>query len=339
MLVKFVWTIGALLAALVLVEWMGQSVLSKKELYMVDDVDHRIPPRSGPDINSDGIRSRVEANAIDDEDLNIVFLGDSFVYGYGLDFEDTIGQQLERKARMEHPERGVNVINFGWNSSSPLLSYRLLRDIGENYKPDFVVLGLDMTDFQDDIKYLRLLEREGIYRVMYIAPITFLAVRRVIRGIGWLEEFHEWLYGFPSARFYPTDKTFTENLTRFAYIRANIDAIARFSRTELGARFILMIFPRNYQYSDREAPNNWEKENYETLGPYALEPFKYFDSIRSELDFPVFSLLPDFLKTEVFPTTFDNDPHWNKDGAGVAAEAVYAYCLEAGCFNAGNNSR
>ncbi len=328
-----------MLAALVLFEWMGQSFFFKHKLYFLDNVDHRIPPRSGPDINSDGIRSRIEANAIDDEDLNIVFLGDSFVYGYRLDFEDTIGQQLERKARMEHPERDVHVINFGWISSSPLLSYRLLRDIGEKYKPDFVVLGLDMSDFHDDIKYLKLLEREGIYRMMDIAPITFLSVKRVIRRIGWLDEFYEWLYGFPSARFYSTDRTFTENLTRFAYLRANIDAIARFSRTELDAQFILMIFPRNYQYSDLEAPNNWEKEQYETLGPYALEPFKYFDSIRSELDFPVFSLLPNFLKTEVFPTAFDDDPHWNKDGAYVAAEAVYAYCLEAGCFNAENNSR
>ena len=332
-MVKFVWTIGVLLVTLVLFEWMGQSFFLKNKLYLVNNVDHRIPPHRSPDINSDGIRSPVEANEINDEDLNIVFLGDSFVYGYRLDFEDTMGQQLERKARIEHPERGVQVINFGWTSSSPLLSYRLLKDIGGKYKPDVVILGLDMSDFHDDIKYLKLLEGEGIYRVKNIAPITFLAVNWVIGRIGWLEEFHEWLYGFPGARFYATDRTFTENLTRFAYLRANIEAIARFSRTKLDARFILMIFPRNYQHSDREAPNNWEKHKYETLGPYALEPFKYFDSIRSELDFPVFSLLPDFLSTEVFPTVFDDDPHWNKDGAGVAAKAVYAYCLEAGCFN------
>jgi hypothetical protein len=47
-----------------------------------------------------------------------------------------------------------------------------------------------------------------------------------------------------------------------------------------------------------------------------------FREIELNLACPVYSLLPTFLETEVFPTCFEDDPHWNADGARVAAERI-----------------
>lgn len=325
---------------LFLFELIGQSILFRHKLYFVNDVDHRMEPYSEKDINGDGIRSLVEATHFPAEDQNIVFLGDSFVYGWGVEHVESVPSQLQALARQHvatqpfGAENNINVANFGWVSSSPLLSYRLLKDIGAKYNPDVVLLALDMSDFEDDTKYHKLLARDGVYRALNATPISFLAVKRLTRRVPWLHPLHEPVFGYPANRFFVTAQPWQEMLPYYQQVRDSIDAIAKYSQEELGAEFVLLLFPRSYQYSDREAPQNWEAEHYENLGPYAHEPFAYFESIRDEVDYPIYSLLDDFLETDVFPTCFDYDPHWNADGSRVAAEAVFRYCLDAGCFGA-----
>lgn len=317
-----------------LFETISQLTIFRHKLRVINDVDHRMEPHSDDDLNGDGIRSEVEADHFLPQDQNIIFLGDSFVYGWNLDADEAVPQQLEALARQRHPELDLNVANFGWVSSSPLLSYRLLRDIGSRYNPDVVLLAVDMSDFEDDLNYRKLLERRGVYRALDWTPISFLAIKKLTRKVPLLKPLHEPVFGYPAQKFFVTANRWQDMLPYYQQIRSSIDAIADYSRNELGAEFVLLLFPRSYQYSDRESPRNWEAEHYEALGPFAHEPFAYFDSIRDEVDYPIYSLLEDFQKTDVFPTCFDFDPHWNAQGSRVAAEAVYRYCLEAGCFGA-----
>jgi lysophospholipase L1-like esterase len=275
--------LSTILVTIILFEFIGQNYLFKDRLYFVHDVDHWMEPRSREDINSDGIRSTVEADCFHDEDLNIVFLGDSFIYGYELPYDKTIPSMFQSKVRALHPEHQSNVANFGWVSSSPILSLRLLNHIGEKYNPDIVVLAIDMTDFHDDIKYHNLLNRKGIYRTVDTIPATFVAVRKTISKIDWL---YEQIYNEPAHRFFITDKPLSETRPYFSYIRDSIDKINDYSTGKLGAKFILLLFPRSYQYSENESPNNWEKLQYQNLGPYAHEPFKYFDQIKHDVETP-----------------------------------------------------
>jgi hypothetical protein len=328
-LLKFLLTV---LVTVGLFEFIGQKYVFEGELYFVHDVDHRLEPHKSKDINSDGIRSLVEADSFREEDINIIFLGDSFVYGYALDYADTPPQQLEAIARERHPGANLNVANFGWVSSSPLLASRLLRDIGAKYNPDVVILGLDMGDTQDDLKYQKLLNREGIYSLVQYLPLSVLGIKSFLRrveGLGWL---HEILFGFPSHPFFGAAYPMEEMLPYFDRARRNIDDVAAFSRDELGAKFALFVFPRNFQYNDRESPHSWEKSFYAGFGPYIHEPFRYFESVRGEVSYPIYSLLEDFQNTDVFPTCFDRDPHWLPSGARVAAEAIYNYSLGEGYF-------
>ena len=324
----------AAFATLVLFELVGQTLVFRDKLYFVNDVDHRMEPFSADDINSDGIRSRVEATSFPEEAHNILFLGDSFVYGFRLELEESVPYQLESIARERHPGQAINVANFGWISSAPVLSERLLRDLGAKYNPDVVILGLDMSDFEDEAKYRRLLERPGIYRLLHVVPISFLAAKRIVRKVGPLQPLHEEIFGYPARRFFVTAHPREEVAPYYDEVRKSLDRLAATS-ADLGARFILVVFPRNYQYSDRESPNNWEGHYYEVLGPYAHEPFEYFDQLRSEVEYPIYSLLEDFQQTEVFPTCLEFDPHWTPAGARVAAEAVYEDCLAEGCFGSG----
>ena len=124
-------------------------------------IDHRMRP-DGEEINSDSIRFRGEAGSIDVDDFNIVFMGDSFTYGLHLEYEDAVPYATEQHLASRKCDTQVRIVNFGWPSSSPLLSVRLLRDIGHMYYPDLVVYMLDMTDFDDDLNYeARFIDRRG----------------------------------------------------------------------------------------------------------------------------------------------------------------------------------
>ncbi len=316
---------------LAFVEYVGQNYLFKDMLYFVNDVDHRMRPNSREDINSDGIRSRLEASAFPAQDHNIVFLGDSFVYGFEVEEPQTVPALLQEKARERHPELNINVANFGWISSSPLLSRRLLEDIGSKYQPDVVMLAIDMTDFNDDIKYKKLIERKGIYSAVDYFPVTFMGVRKVISK---MPSLYKRIFNEPASRFFMTQAPLSETLPYFANLQENLDLLDEYVTQTLGAKFVVFVFPRGYQYNAAESPNNWEKAEYEVLGPYAHEPFRYFKALAPTVDYPIFSLLPDFQATDVFPTALDHDPHWTAQGNAVAAEAVYRYCLEAECFQA-----
>ena len=91
----------------------------------------------------------------------------------------------------------------------------------------------------------------------------------------------------------------------------------------------LVIYPRAYQYSDRESPGNWEP-GYEALGPHVREPFRYFAEVGDGLPYPVIDLFSAFETSEEFPLFFARDPHWNPSGAGLAARSVYAGLGERG---------
>ena len=287
---------SSILVSIILFEFIGQNYLFNDKLGFLSEPDHRLKPLSSADINSDGIRSVVEADRFHEENLNIVFLGDSFIYGWMLPYDKSIPHMFQRKVRALHPEQQVNVANFGWVSSSPLLSLRLLKDIGEKYNPDIVILAIDMTDFHDDIKYHNLLNRKGMWPIADVFPITFLAVRKVVRKYIKIDGLYESMYGEPepAARFFITEKPLSETRPYFSYIRENIEKINEYSKSTLEAKFILLLFPRGYQYSEKESPNNWEKSEYQILGPYAHEPFKYFEEIKQNVDYPIHSLLSDF---------------------------------------------
>lgn len=101
-------------------------------------------------INSIGLRDEEIAASKDDE-FRILVLGDSFVEGYGVDSENRLTEILEKNLASK-TNRKINVINAGVASYSPLLEYLSLMKL-EYLSPDLVLVGVDLTDFNDEIGY------------------------------------------------------------------------------------------------------------------------------------------------------------------------------------------
>lgn len=287
------------------------------------DLDHRLVPHSRPDINSDGIRSRREAGDIDPTAFNIIVLGDSFTYGYGVELEQSYPALVEQ--RLTTATRPVTVTNFGWTSSSPLLAERLLADIGADYAPDLVVLGLDLTDFHDDPKYHLSETIDRISPTEYLLRSTGLHwllgdVDQLFSPPGW------WPWSRPRPElprsFFIVNQPLEDGREVLAILEDSLQRLARRCRVDLGAEFVLVLLPRHFQFSDRECPENWEAHHYRTLGPWVHEPNKWLCDLASRVDFACYDLLTDFATAHTVPLCFEDDPHWTPAGHQVAAEAI-----------------
>jgi len=292
------------------------------------DPDHRLRP-SDRDIgtNSDGLRCALEPGTIPEEAYSVFFLGDSFVFGVQVDREEALPQLFERGLRGSFPDRRIDVVNAAWPSSSPVLGLRLLRDVGARYRPDLVLYGFDMSDFRDDEMYRNLLERRGIYRIAARMPATVWLGAKIGKRVLPEPLFHR-LFRMPSDRFFCVNRPLEETRGDMMPAWNSLVEIDRFCRQRLHAEFRLVVLPRNFQYSDRESPFSWEQGDYEDLGPWVLEPFRFFEEQARTVSFPVHSLLPAFRETEVFPTCYTGDPHWTPAGTRVAADALVGMAVE-----------
>lgn len=299
------------------------------------DVDHRMRPNNEQmQTNADGLRCSVDADVFREADTNIVFIGDSFVYGERIEktadvFPYVVASLLNERG--DGPT--VRSVSFGWTSSSPLLSLRMLKDKGPKYKPDLVILSLDVTDFHDDLKYQ--------YGQQYVGlkAADFLAFK--LKSSHMLDEMKERFRVttvlnsvvvsdsiVPMDRFYIVNQPLSESEPFTKETEQNLRDIDDYCRNELKCRFLVLLLPRHFQYSKTESPDNWEAEYYEPLGPYVLEPFKWLAQVDARTDFPCRSLLDAFRDSKTFPLYLDNDPHWNVTGHRVAAEAIVDIILK-----------
>lgn len=303
---------------------------------IVGNPDHRMPPHSASDINSDGVRSRREAADFREEDFNIIFLGDSFTYGLWLNDDQSIPAIFEKMARESYPDAHINVVNFGWVSSSPILSLRLLKDIGKKYHPDLIIQIIDMTDVGDDMYYDAIINRRGIYVIGQYMPTLTLLLQKVIREHTEWDKVSQWMFGLPRKHYFIVEQPIEESIYAFDFMKNHIDETHLYAKNELSAKYMMFVMPRYFQYRPSESPDDWEAKmgEYSVPGPYSMEPFEYYDRLQQQVAYPVYSLLPDFKNTTVKQTVFPNDAHLNTDGAIVAAQAIFNNCEKEDCFSA-----
>lgn len=328
---KRVWIPVVLLAYLGTEQFAAPSLVRPWKLQhygFVKDPDHRPEGRAeARGWNADGLRQDREPEAYRAEDYNVVFLGDSFTMGLKLErpWVEAFPHQVGKRLGAAFPDREIRTANFGWTSSSPRLSARRLMDIGEAYHPDLVCLCIDMTDAHDDIKWGNLLDRRGICALYDVLPITIGALRGVAPSI--FQSLYDWSTGnnMPYLRYFASEQELDASRPYLEAHRDGIDACAE-QAAELGAEFCVFVLPRYYQYSETECPEDVElrkpERAHERLGPYALEPFRWYAELGEQRDYPVHALLDDFRDAGGAPHCLADDPHWNLRGHQIAAGAI-----------------
>ena len=301
-----------------------------QQMLLYGDVNHFMDPRNHDDLNSDRIRYQREAADLKASDTNVIFLGDSFVFGFLLSHRAAIPYQFEEIAEAQLSRQDINGINFGWVSASPYIELELLKKLGKKYQPDVVILDLDIGDFHDDIRYQMMKEHRGIYRFSRWLPFTTLMLENYSQKLS-APDYEKWM-GFPKSQLFVNERPLSASRSYLEnYTEKNLDAIYQYTQQELGAQFIVFVNPKTFHYNEKESPDNWLKDIVRRT-EYSFEIFDYVDELKKEKPYPVISLLPAFQQTTVFPTAFDKDAHWNRDGYRVAATEMVRQCQRLGCF-------
>lgn len=105
--------------------------------------------------NEDGLRTAWSRAAFRRHGTRVALLGDSFVFGSGVNAVETVAARLEAGLRNRPSTRDAAVLNAGVISYSPFLERRLFEDVIREYRPTHVLLLLDVTDIGDDAIYSR----------------------------------------------------------------------------------------------------------------------------------------------------------------------------------------
>ncbi len=105
-------------------------------------------------LNSLGLRNREVARDKPPGVFRILVLGDSFTLGLGVSDHEVFTEGLQRAlAAATGGTPGIEVLNGGVVSYSPLLEYVYLKTRGMALHPDLVLLLFDVTDLTDDADY------------------------------------------------------------------------------------------------------------------------------------------------------------------------------------------
>jgi len=96
-------------------------------------------------INNDGYRGKNIAREKADGVKRIMFLGDSYTFGWGIDDDETYPEQLKLILRNNN-DFNVEVINLGIPGYNTIQESELLRENIHLFNPDVVVLAYVMND-------------------------------------------------------------------------------------------------------------------------------------------------------------------------------------------------
>ena len=116
--------------------------------------------------NSHGWRDKEHDYAKPAGVVRIVVLGDSYMEGSSVEFENIFSSQLAHILK-ERGKSNVEVINLGVSGYGTLQEYYVLKNEGVRYHPDLVLLGFffgnDLSDNSSDLKKERVGERTTNY--------------------------------------------------------------------------------------------------------------------------------------------------------------------------------
>ncbi len=118
------------------------------------------------DINAQGFRGPVATPVRDPSKKRVLVIGDSFVWGFGVEQEETFVSRMAEQC----PE--LEVINFGVSGYSTDQELLLFTEVGKPLEPDVVVLVVASNDFSDNIR--------STVNVYYQKPVFQLEGKRLV---------------------------------------------------------------------------------------------------------------------------------------------------------------
>ena len=281
--------------------------------------------------------------------FRILVLGDSFIFGAGVEMEDTYSKQLENILRSQSKKIKYEVINTGVLGYGTDQEYYLLEEWIDRLKPDLVIIGFYIENDVEDVMigglnhytvkdgYLFDLYRHNKkeikknYFEKYSRAYEFIEnrVNNLLTKIGLKNNSSGSLELPLDMKFYlkkyPPELEMATNKTK-GFLKG-IDFLAKRWR----GKSLILLIPDKDQI--------WKGIWIEELRRYKENPDNYsmtrlndeLVNFAEENKIPLLDLLPFQREYEKKNDIFlPGDPHWNKEGHKFAAKTTYNFLLQKG---------
>lgn len=293
----------------------------------------------------------------------MVVLGDSYTEGFGLDEGETFPAQLGR-ALQQKGAADWQVLNGGTLGYTPALYVKYFDRYFLELRPDFVLLNLDFTDFNDDPYYLQIAEYDAFgnpaafpgrdvfpaWSMSYVYSNSSAFLRFLH------QEINQWSGLKQRERAQPLMDQFIQNggIKRVPDVdlkaagmegcTKTVEALARNildlnSRVKaVGGRLAVHMYPPGYLVKNYPAqPQNisfvraWDQKNRKDFtwacanNPKAVDIFKSFSQKHGLLFFDSFPRIINHPgKGSLY---FERDAHWNESGVRFVTGELAAELL------------
>lgn len=247
---------------------------------------------------------------------NILLLGDSFAFGYGVDEEEAFPAQLELELQRQVP-RHYQVINAGHTGYDTKREFYLLKNIFDEYHPRIVIVQFYINDVLSNsgefwfspiaVNLLRYLPLKGLETLIhYLGNYPYKLLFKMGQNDGFREPEH--LVCFQES----------ECEVGWAATEHYLTQIADYARRH-GSSVMLINIPAIEQLAPQRAPrrsSDWASQMLEGMAR------------RLDIAFVDLARLPSLTPAHYFPV----DRHWTPSGHALAA----AWIAKQGrnCFDA-----
>lgn len=260
----------------------------------------------------------------------ILFIGDSFTFGWGVE-ENLSYPRISEQILMDmgYP---VESINAGRPSNTIGNYYLYLKNEGLKFNPDIVVIGLDVFNDIANIMHHEHwihVERDGLPTQVTYPNFYVDREGNLKNGIApsWFS--HLYLLRFLATNVSPTRRTALENDEMSQEVGLNklklvFDAIQKMLR-EQNKHLIVFMIPSVVQVDTDVRRSNGLPQLVAGANPLDDDVMAYFD--RNQIDY--LNVLPDFQRSPVRNNLYyKKDGHWTKEGQQAAAALLSAKLVQ-----------
>lgn len=274
-------------------------------------------------INSKSFRDKEHSYLSERKLYKIVALGDSFVWGVGVEPEDRLTDILEFSLKNKGIES--EVINLGMLGYSTDQEYLLFQSEGIKYKPNLVILVL----YSDDI------DANPLRNISYYQKPAFRftkagTLKLTNVPVPTQNDITVWLKNHSSIYYLYTVFLTKINLFRNLCIMVGLMEDEEYIKQqavlltkELLRNLFNLVKQNNSDFLVVLIPDRKKAENTQRNGDFtAIAAF-----IRSDLQSHVLDLRPLLFK-DTGKYYFKADPHWTAEGHRLAADTIFTYLVE-----------
>lgn len=295
--------------------------------------------------NGLGLRNKELTLPKPNDTYRIVFLGDSFTFGFGVDESQAYPRIVERFIQNKFPKKNIETVNAGMPVVGSGRYYLRMNDRPYAHDADIIVVGLYLGNdlYDDDIKPVWIDENDDGYPERIESATAYVDHKGNL-----VSKNQPWLLGIP----YISDWYMTHLLTAFVL---RLQKEGQNEPTTLIPKRLCLFQPNCHMFDEEiekrkelylEMQSIADKRNQKLMFVFIPTEFQVDEKSRWKYQIPIplspaqqsypnrqlaefftqhhieyLDLLPTFA-TSSAQAYFTRDDHWNELGHELAAEAI-----------------